>query len=137
MEIPADELSSLGDARSRLASGDQAGGTPLGNRIRDLETKFRIVVGPVDWPSFLNFLPSRDGFNKLNAMAHLFVRDWLTFDVNLFLQAAECAHLRVVLDGETSQLGFTTGLFEKHGAEQDLGLVLDPGDVECEAGVSV
>lgn len=125
--IPVDELAMLGTTNCRLAGddGDSGHGTTIGEWILDRETRFRVTLGPLDWDEFLALLPGSKDHNSMLELILLFTPDMLEFDFKLRLIADECHHLRVCLDGETSRLGLTTGLFSEHGSDTELQLVLD------------
>lgn len=125
--IPDDERALLGKQNCRLAAfdGDSSEGAIIGQWMLDRETSFRVSIGPLNWKDFKSFLPSSDGFGKLTKLISLFTPDWLSFDLLVKLLGSECYHLQVCLDGKTSQLGFTAGLFPEQGFADDLFLVLD------------
>lgn len=132
VRIPEEELSSLGRRNCSLGGHDDGTvydgnvGTTIGEWILDCETKFRVIVGPLDWAQFVYFLPSGEGFGKLVALVKFYVPDWLQFDFAVKLTGYECRHLKVCLDGRTSWLGFTTGLFPDEGSREELQLILQP-----------
>ena len=127
VRLSRNELSCLGMHHSRLPGGedDPESGCTLGEWMLDHETKFRVSAGPLKWDTFINFLPGGVDHLKMVDLVELFVPDWLDFDLQVKLIGSECSHLQCVLDGHTSQLGLTAGLFDKNGQDQDLSLILD------------
>jgi type VI secretion system protein ImpH len=127
VRIPEEQLASIGRVNCSLGGGT-AGATSsaiIGDSICERETNFRLAVGPMKWDVFLRFLPSKPDLEDLVEAVRQFVPDWLSFDVSLKLLGSDCRYLQVCLDGETSKLGFTAGLFNDSGAQDDLMLVLD------------
>ncbi len=127
VRLSRSELSCLGVYHSELPTSDDSSesGCTLGEWMLDHETKFRVFVGPLKWDDFLGFLPHGADYSKIIELVELFVPDWLEFDLQVQLIGGECSHLQCVLDGNTSQLGLTAGLFDKMGQEQNLSLILD------------
>ena len=125
--IPEESHSHLGRQNSRLAGegDDLREVSTLGEMMYDRETKFRIHLGPLKWESFTGFLPGRDNFNMLISEVDSFLGDVLSYDLMLKLLGKECYHLRTCLDGESSQLGFTAGLFREEAEDSDLCLTID------------
>ncbi|MDF1545727.1 MAG: type VI secretion system baseplate subunit TssG [bacterium] len=125
--VPEESQASLGKNNSCLAGegSDYEQVATLGEMMYDRETKFRIHLGPLNWNNFVRFLPGRDDYNKLVGEVDNFLGDSLTYDVMLKLLGQECYHLRTCLDGKSSQLGFTAGLFREDAADSDLCLSID------------
>ncbi len=61
----------------------------LGTRVWDVQTKFRIRIGPLNYVQFRDFLPGRPGLQRLCDLVRLFVGQQLEFDVQLVLRQAE------------------------------------------------
>lgn len=128
VKLPREEQAQLGSRNCTLAGGseDQQGGSAtIGEWILDRETKFRVRTEPLNWIKFQEFLPHGKEFARLVKLVSTFAPDWLQFDVEVRLQGEQCRYLHLCLDGESSQLGFTAGLFGKKGSDSDLSLVLE------------
>lgn len=85
----------------RLGRNDRLGSSTLvGSRIWDLQGAFRIVLGPMDYATFLSFLPDRSsGEQKLFLLAKIvrhYVRDALDFDVQMVLRQDQVPALQMV-----------------------------------------
>jgi type VI secretion system protein ImpH len=84
--------------QSRLEDGgnNQLGlTTVIGERVWDIQSKFRLQIGPLNYARFLDFLPDltpvpeRKSLYLLIHMVELYVGPALDFDVQLILQRAE------------------------------------------------
>jgi len=118
--------SSLGVARSSLGSASSGGGAVLlGNRLVDKESKFCVAVGPMKWDGFISFLPGQTTHQSLVNAINFFSRKWLMFDIELILVGSDCQYLRACLDGKSSRIGLTTGLFSDHNGSNNIHVTLD------------
>ncbi len=80
------------DQRTRLRRYGEPGlgrGAVLGRSVWDVQHKFRIVIGPLDWPSFQAFLPGGEQLDALQALVRQFVGFEFAWDVQLRLQPAQ------------------------------------------------
>lgn len=128
VKLPREEQAQLGSRNCSLAGDgedEQGGSATIGEWILDRETKFRVRTEPLNWTVFREFLPHGKEFARLVQLVSTFAPDWLQFDVEVRLQGEQCRHLHLCLDGESSQLGFTAGLFGKKGSDTDLSLILE------------
>jgi type VI secretion system protein ImpH len=94
----------------------------IGDRIYDRLSKFRVVIGPLDFNTYIKFLPGGIWHKALKKLVRLFCVDQLDFDIELILQAGETPSLRLDLTGN-AQLGWTTGFFEARRAQKDVAVV--------------
>lgn len=127
VSIPNADRALLGQQNCRLGGSDDNhdDSATIGEWMLDRETKFRVEVGPVLWEEFQRLLPDGKDFDKLKRLVAVYVPDWLRFDFQVNLLGRECRHLKVLLDGSTSRLGFTAGLFTENGQDTPLSLVLE------------
>ena len=58
-----------------------------GRRVWDLQSKFRVRIGPLSFEMFRKFLPGGDAHDRLMHMIRFYVRAELDFDVQLILEA--------------------------------------------------
>ena len=105
-------------SRTRLARGDfnnRLGTTTmLGSRCWDQQAGFTLVVGPLKFNQFRQFLPSENGFSSLVELTRFFVGLTLDFDVQLVLQAAEVPGCRLSRPGSGAlRLGWSSWLKTK------------------------
>lgn len=62
------------EERTRLGLGAQlAKGATLGRSVWDVQHKFRLVVGPLDWDQFVDFQPQGEHLDALLAMVRQYV----------------------------------------------------------------
>jgi type VI secretion system protein ImpG len=67
----------------------------LGTRVWDVQTKFRIRVGPLSYGQFRDFLPAGQGLRRLCDLVRLYVGQQLEFDVQLVLRRDEIPDARL------------------------------------------
>jgi len=94
----------------------------IGDWIHDRLSKFRVVIGPLDFDTYIKFLPGGEWNAGLKRLVRLFCVDWLDFDIELILQAEETPSLRLDLSGH-ARLGWTTGFFAAKRAQRDVAVV--------------
>jgi type VI secretion system protein ImpH len=94
----------------RQANTNQPGSAMvIGNRVWDVQGKFRVRVGPVGYDQFRRFMPDGDGLSPLSELARLYVGAEFAFDVQPVLKAAEVPPTRLASSGtERSRLGWNT-----------------------------
>jgi type VI secretion system protein ImpH len=63
--------------------------TIVGERVWDVQTKFRVRMGPLSYRQFRRFMPSGEGLRALGQMTRTYVGPELEFDVQLVLAAPE------------------------------------------------
>jgi type VI secretion system protein ImpH len=88
----------------------------IGERTPDRMGKFRVIIGPVDYDTYREFLPERAKLAALRKLAKLACPDWLDFDVEVILRGDMTPRLGVGLASD-SHLGWTTGLFSRPSAD--------------------
>jgi type VI secretion system protein ImpH len=103
--LPLEKQSRLGGHANRLGVD-----ATVGERVLDRTGKFRVSVGPVDYDTYLEYLPGSDKMTDLGHMAKLGSGGWLAFDVEVILRGEDTTRLAVVLSSE-GRLGLTAGLF--------------------------
>lgn len=112
-------LSIAADERSRLAGPDDAGASfctlgdnaVIGERVWDVASTFRIVLGPLTYSQFASFLPEGRSLRHLAALVQFHVGPGLGFDVQLILMAGEVPALQLgAADDAAPRLGWNTWL---------------------------
>jgi type VI secretion system protein ImpH len=84
-------------------------GVVVGERVWDVEGKFRVRLGPLGYAEFCRFLPSGDGLRSLSQMIRAYAGPQFDFDVQLALHAAEAPWCRLGgKDPTPSRLGWNT-----------------------------
>ena len=108
--LAAEDQSSLPSARFPAGRNNRMGDTLLiGERVWNVEGKFRVRIGPLDYAQFRRFLPSGNALEPLAQMARAYVGPQLDFDVQLVLVAGEVPWCRLGGDGaDPSRLGWNT-----------------------------
>jgi type VI secretion system protein ImpH len=83
----------------------------IGKKVWDVQSKFRIKVGPLSYSEFLRFIPSGNALRPLGDLARVYVGQEFTFDVQVVLKAAEVPACRIGGKAEPgSRLGWNTWL---------------------------
>ncbi|MCK4659891.1 MAG: type VI secretion system baseplate subunit TssG [Phycisphaerae bacterium] len=97
------DLNRLGKANSRLGVD-----LTIGEQVYDLSGAFNVVLGPMDWTTYLFFLPGEWGYEQTHSLVQLYCSDPLAFTIEVKLEAREVPETRLSSDGETCRLGFTS-----------------------------
>jgi len=97
--------------QNRLGARNCALGRDLsiGNRVRDLSSKFRISVGPLTYPTFQKFVPDAPDYAALVNLTRLLVTDRLEFDMEVKLKHEAIPELRLSSSAPL-RLGWTSWL---------------------------
>ena len=83
----------------------------VGERVWDAENRFRVIIGPVDWKGFNEYLPPYQPLRLLTDLVRRYVGPQFDFDVQVIL--SRDAIQGVVLDVESAfYLGWNTWLGE-------------------------
>jgi len=81
----------------------------IGDRIWDVQSKFRLRMGPLDWPQFRSLMPNGSALRPLCQMTRLYAGATLDFDVQPTLRLEEVPALRLTSDPEEGPyLGWST-----------------------------
>lgn len=99
--------------RSRLARHGQPAlgrGLVLGRSIWDVQHKFRIVVGPLDFDGYQRFLPDHPALDELRAMVRQYVGFEFEWDLRLVLAEVEVPPWRLGASPGVGLLGRTCWL---------------------------
>jgi type VI secretion system protein ImpH len=102
----------------------------LGRRIWDVQSKFRVRVGPLDYTQFRSFLPTGQSFIMLCQLVRLYVGPEYDFDVQLILFASEVPRCQLGGDGPDGPLlGWNTWLFSRSMSQDADHAVLSEDDI--------
>lgn len=109
--LPLEQQTSLGGGSGLGMGNNQLGMTAIaGDRVWDVESTFRIRLGPLNYRTFRRLLPSADMLTPLAQMVRTYVGPELSFEIQPVLRAADVPPCRV--GGEDgSNLGWDTWLF--------------------------
>jgi type VI secretion system protein ImpH len=121
LALPADQRTALGGER-RL-SGMLGQGTVLGERVRDIQSRFRAVLGPMDLDRFEDFLPGGRSLERLKHWVWNYVGFEFDWQVQLVLARDEVPGIRL---GREGRLGWTTWLGARRAATDADDLTLAP-----------
>jgi type VI secretion system protein ImpH len=80
------------EERSRLRRNGEHGlgrGAVLGESVWDVQHKFRIVVGPLDWTRFTSMLPGGSPLDQLQAMVRQYIGFEFNWDLRLILRQGD------------------------------------------------
>jgi type VI secretion system protein ImpH len=111
LALPGDQRTALGGER-RL-SAVLGRGTVIGERVRDAQSRFRAVLGPMDLDRFRDFLPGGRSLERLTHWIWNYVGFEFDWDVQLVLARDEVPGIRL---GREGQLGWTTWLGARRAA---------------------
>ena len=91
----------------------------IGKRVWDVQSKFRITLGPLSYAEFLRFIPSGKALKQLCDLVRLYVGPEFTFDVQAIVKAAEVPRCRIGRAGKPgSHLGWNAWV-RTHPASRD------------------
>jgi type VI secretion system protein ImpH len=105
------------DSRSVLPGADYPQGQNnksglnliVGDRVWDVQSKFRLRLGPLTYDQFRHFLPSGDGLRALSELTRSYVGVEFDFDVLVALYPEEVPWCRLESEGpDRPQLGWNT-----------------------------
>jgi len=82
----------------------------IGERVRDFNSKFLIILGPLGTEMFQQFLPGRSYFQEVYRLVRFYVSDRLLFDLQLLIRREETTPLQ--LGSESEMLGWNSWLDE-------------------------
>ena len=109
--IRPEQRARLGAANARLGQD-----CTLGERVPDIAGRFRLEVGPLDFPSFLRFLPEGDHHGQLREVMPFLLKDQLDHDLALGLKREEVPRLELEPDNPC-RLGWSTWLATERSAD--------------------
>jgi type VI secretion system protein ImpH len=94
--------------------------TVVGSRVWDVQSRFRIRIGPLDWREFLSMLPGRPRVDSLVAMTRFYVGTEFDFEIQLILKSKDIPSCRLSdEEGFEPRLGWTTWLGSRAATGQD------------------
>lgn len=119
IRLPDDSHWKLG----QNGAGELGADLILGARIFDYQSRFRIVLGPVDYRTFLAFLPYGSGMKRLRSILDSYVGLELSWDVKLKLKKDQ---VKPFVLGRQGHLGWTSWLNSRSPEQDSDQLVVDP-----------
>jgi type VI secretion system protein ImpH len=121
LEVPVDQRSALGG--ERRPSGVLGSGTVLGARVRDIQSRFRIVMGAMNLDRFSDLLPGRRSLVRLVDWVRNYIGLEFDWEVQLVLARDEVPGISL---GREGQLGWTTWLGARRAQTDADDLILMP-----------
>jgi type VI secretion system protein ImpH len=104
LELPIDQRTALGgERRSSAALGV---GTVLGERVRDVQSRFRIVLGPLDLDRFEDFLPGGRSLPRLADWVRNYVGVEFDWELQLVLAHDEVPGICLGREGRLARTGW-------------------------------
>jgi len=97
--------------RTRLARNGESGlgrGAVLGASVWDVQHKFRIVVGPLEWEDFESLLPGGTRLDPLQALVRQYVGFEFNWDLRLILRREEVPAWQLGAEKGVGLLGRTS-----------------------------
>jgi len=92
--------------------------TVLGERIWDVQSKFQVLLGPLFYHQYLEFIPSGQNLKALCQLVRTYVGLDFDFDVRLILKDSEIPPLQLDSRGEPGPcLGWNTWLISREATE--------------------
>jgi type VI secretion system protein ImpH len=90
LRVEQPDRSQLAIAGQKKSWNTQLGSTAfLGTRVWDVQSRFRIKLGPLNYEQYCRFLPGSSGLAQANDLAKVFAGPQLDFDVQPVLRAGE------------------------------------------------
>jgi type VI secretion system protein ImpH len=128
-EIDEGEQNRLGQRGSRLGED-----LFLGGRVRLVQFKFGVRLGPLDWDGYQEFFPVAQGFRALVDMVRLASTPDLDFEVRPVLRAEDVPPLKLEREPKRAcRLGWSTWLASEAPARDANDAVLVPQEGPMEA----
>jgi type VI secretion system protein ImpH len=101
-------------------------GAVAGDAVWNVQSAFRVRIGPVSLVRFRDFLPDGEGFRQAAALVRLFAERGLEFDIQPILQAREVPFCQLTRDHRSApRLGWC-GWLKVREFEKDAGDAVFP-----------
>jgi len=100
-------------------------GATLGASVWDVQHKFRIHIGPLDWEAFLRFLPGGRDLDALQALVRQYVDFEFVWDLQLVLRGPMVPAWGLGRQREVGQLGRTAWMNSPLARTQACPLVMN------------
>jgi type VI secretion system protein ImpH len=104
-DVPPAQQTTLGGANVVLGEGAMAG-----ERVWQRDLRLRLVIGPLDYASFVAFLPGGLAARALKSLLTMFTGVSLEYEVELVLRAADVASVVLAGEAAAARLGWDTWL---------------------------
>ena len=98
----------------------------VGDRVWDVQSRFRIRIGPLAYEEFRQFMPDGSDLQRLAHLTRMFVGPALRFEVQLTLAGAEVPECRLGGEAGGSRLGWNAWLKDRPFLEDATEAVFSP-----------
>ncbi len=82
----------------------------IGEQVYDLSSTFNVVIGPMDWSTYVGFLPDGDQFSETVSLIRLYSVDPLAFTIEATLLDDQVPETVLSSGDEAGRLGYTSWL---------------------------
>lgn len=82
----------------------------VGHKVWSVQNKFTIIIGPLNYQKFQDFIPTSSFFNKLKTLINYYIDNHLTYSIILLLKKEHVPKCRL---NSKFQLGWNTWLLTK------------------------
>ena len=80
----------------------------VGEQVYDLSGAFNVALGPLDWNTYVTFLPGQPGFEQTRSLVRFYCSDPLSFTIEVKLLGGEVPDMQLSSDETASRLGYTS-----------------------------
>lgn len=101
--LATSDLNRLGAANSRLGLD-----LTVGEQVYDLSGAFNVAIGPVNWPTYMSFLPDGARYQETRSLTRLYSLDPFGFSIEVKLRAGEVPETRLSSAEGAGRLGYTS-----------------------------
>lgn len=123
LDIPQHSQCRLGGPRDCASLGMSA---IAGSRVWDVQTRFRIRLGPLGYGRFQDFLPTERSFRRVRDWVRFYTGEQLAWDLQVVLLAKEVPATQL---GGGARLGWTSWLQSQPRDADSEDLVIDPAEL--------
>ncbi len=117
IKLTPEDMTSLGTANAALGVN-----TVVGSEVTDMQTGFRVNIGPMGYDEYLKFLPGGDMSEPVKAMVRFSAGIEYEYDLKIILKKEEVPPLGL---GLGYRVGQTTWMVEPEGgAEEDKYIII-------------
>lgn len=131
LKLEPNERSRMADARHPRGVNMALGHTMiLGDRVWDVQSKFRLVIGPVGYREFCSLLPNTKRILRIAQMVRLYVGAEFDFDAQVILKAEDVPPMQLNSGSEPGpRLGWNTWLLSGPASKDGTEAVFRLGDL--------
>lgn len=97
----------------------------VGEEVYDLSGAFSITIGPMDWATYMMFLPGEWCYEQTCSLVHYYCCDPLAFNLEVRLLPGEVRPMHLASDDEAGRLGMTSWIGEEPSKELSISFMTD------------